>query len=269
MLTVILSALVGVSVALGLYFGNVFGYGWSTFFGVVAFIASNAVAGFLIQKKVKACMAEVQNILMAGQKQIQAKVARWQMRPPGSIQQAQGEIAHDMKGFVGDALAASEKLHAFDLWVPLMKRQIATAQVQLHWMTKNFARVDELMPKALYVDPTMSAMKIARLYMLGKSSEEIGKVYEKAVRRLRYNQNVLLAATYSWILVKRGEIDAAFKALVRALEKSDNPTLKSNRDQLANNRVAHFTNTALGEQWFALHLEEPKMHQPRQHMQWR
>ena len=80
---------------------------------------------------------------------------------------------------------------------------------------------------------------------------------------------MLIAAAWSWILVKRGDADAAFKVLVRALEKSDNATLKANRDQLANNRVAHFTNTALGDQWFALQLEEPKMHGPRQRMQWR
>jgi hypothetical protein len=112
-------------------------------------------------------------------------------------------------------------------------------------------------------------MRIARMYMNGAPTEEIAKVYEKSCTRLRYNQNVLIAAAWSWILVKRGDADAAFKVLVRALEKSDNATLKSNRDQLANNRVAHFTNTALGEQWFALQLEEPKMHGPRQRMQWR
>ncbi len=269
MLTVILTALFGAGVALGLYFGDVFGYGWSTFWGVVAFGAANAVAGWRIQKKVKALMGEVQGILVGGQKRIQAKVARWQMRPPGSIQQAQLEIARDTKVFVNEALAATEKLHKFDLWVPFMKRQIATAQFNLHWMVKDFKDVDALMPKAMFLDPSMAAMKIARMYMLGKPSEEIGKVYEKATRRLRYNQNVLLAAAYSWILVKRGDVDAAFKVLVHALEKSDNETLKSNREQLANNRVAHFSNTALGDTWYALHLEEPKVHQQRQRMQWR
>ena len=58
MLTVILTALFGAGVALGLYFGDVFGYGWSTFWGVVAFGAANAVAGWRIQKKVKALMEE-------------------------------------------------------------------------------------------------------------------------------------------------------------------------------------------------------------------
>ena len=269
MLTVILTALFGAGVALGLYFGAVFGYGWSIFFGVVAFGVANALVGWFIQKKVKARMSEVQNILMAGQKQIQAKVARWQMRPPGSMQAAQAEIARDQKVFVKEALELTEPLHKFDNWVPMMKRQIATAQFQLYWMIKDFKKVDELMPKAMFLDPTMSAMKLARMYMLEKPVEEMEKIYAKAVRRLRYNQNVLLAATWSWILLKRGDVDGSFKALNAALEKSDNETLKANRGHLANNRVAHFSNTAIGEQWFALLLEEPKMHQPRQRMQWR
>lgn len=269
MLTVALTALFGALVGLGLCLSGLLGYGWSTFFGVLAFGIANVVAGMMIRRHVKDAMARVQGVLVAGQKRLQAKVARWQVRPPGSIQAAQAEMARDQKVFVQEALAETEPMHRFDLWVPFMRRQIATAQFQLHWMVKDFAKVDELMPKVMFLDPTMSAMKIARLYMLGRPSEEIGKVYEKAVRRLRYNQNVLLAAAYSWILVKRGEIDAAFKALNRALEKSDNETLKANREQLANNRVAHFSNTALGDQWYALLLEEPKVHQQRTRMQWR
>ena len=69
--------------------------------------------------------------------------------------------------------------------------------------------------------------------------------------------------------MQRKDIDGAFKALNRALEKSDNETLKSNREHLANNRVAHFTNAGLGEQWYALLLEEPKIRPQRQRMQWR
>ena len=84
-------------------------------------------------------------------------------------------------------------------------------------------------------------------------------MYLEGVARLKYNQNVLLAAAWSWILVKRGDVDGAFKALNAALKNSDNETLKANREHLANNRVAHFSNAGLGDQWYALHLEEPKM----------
>ena len=269
MIILLAAVLIGVLTGLGLGLSGTFGYGWSTFFGVLAFGAVQGVAGFFVQKKVKAAMTQVQAILVAGQKQLQAKVARWQMRPPGSIQAAQQEIARDQKVFVKEALAATETLHRFDLWVPMMKRQIATAQFQLQWMVKDFKAVDELMSRAFFLDPTMSAMKLARLQMLNAPAEELAKVYQKASRRLKYNQNVLLAATYSWILVRRGDVDGAFKTLNAALRNSDNEVLKNNREQLANNRLAHFTNAGLGEQWYALFLEEPKYNQPRQRMQWR
>jgi len=269
MIMLLIALTVGVGTGLGLGLTGTSGYGWSTFFGVLAFGAAQGIGGFILQRKVKAAMLQVQSILQAGQKQLQAKVARWQMRPPGSLQAAQAEMERDQKVFVAEALAATETLHRFDLWVPMMKRQIATAQFQLQWMAGNFKAVDVLMPKAIFLDPTMSAMKLARMYMQGVEVAEMEKVYVKAVRRLRYNQNVLLAAAWSWILLKRGDTDAAFKALNRALEKSDSEVLKSNREQLANNRIAHFSNAGLGEQWYALRLETPRHSQPRQRMKWR
>ena len=260
---------VGVLTGLGLSFGGVCGIGWSIGLGVVAFVVAQVVLGRIIQKRVKEAMDAVQGVLLEGQKRLQAKMARWQMRPPGSIQAAQAEIARDQKVFVREALERTEVLHKFDNWVPMMKRQIATAQFQLYWGIKEFKKVDELMPKALFLDPTTNAMKLARMYMTNRPVEEMAKVYAKATRRLRYNQNVLLAAAWSWILIQKKDVDGAFKALNAALEKSDNETLKANRDHLANNRVAHFSNTALGDQWYALLLEEPRIHQQRMRPQWR
>ena len=60
------------------------GIGWSVFLGLVAFGVFQAAFGFFIQRKVKADMAKVQGILEGGQKRLQQKMQRWQMRPPGS-----------------------------------------------------------------------------------------------------------------------------------------------------------------------------------------
>ena len=242
-----------------LYFGADFGMGWSITLGVLSFAAFQIAFGLFIRRKVTADMTQVQAILADGQKKIQTKMARWQMRPPGSIQAAQREIADDTRVFVKEALAATTCLKKYRLWVPMIDRQMATAQLQLNWMIKDFKAVDELMPKALLMDPTMVAMKLARQQMLEAPVEEIRKTYEKGVRRLKYNQNVLLAACYSWILVKRNLVDEAFKALTEALKNSDNETLKRNHEHLMNNRVGHFTNSGLGDPWYSLMLEEPKV----------
>lgn len=271
MYSLLIAVAAGALTGLGLGFGGVCGIGWSITAGVATFLVVQVVVGRIVQKRVKAAMDAVQAVLVDGQKRLQAKVARWQMqmRSPGALQAAQAEIARDQKVFVREALERTEVLHKFDNWVPMMKRQIATAQFQLYWGIKEFKKVDELMPKALFLDPAMSAMKLARMYMTNRPVEEMAKVYAKATRRLRYNQNVLLAAAWSWILIQKKDVDGAFKALNAALEKSDNETLKANRDHLANNRVAHFSNTALGDQWYALQLEEPRIHQQRMRQQWR
>jgi len=247
------------------HYGADLGMGWSIFLGLVSFGVFQAAFGFFIQRKVKADMAKVQGILEGGQKRLQQKMQRWQMRPPGSIQAAQKEVADDTRIFVKEALAETENLRKYRLWVPMIERQMATAQLQLNWMIKEFKRVDELMPKAMFLDPTTVAIKLARQQMRGEDIAEMEKTYRKGVRRLRYNQNVLLAATWSWILVKRGKVDEAFKALTEALKNSDDATLKQNHEYLMNNKVAHFSNSGIGDQWYSLFLEEPKvkMQRPR------
>jgi predicted ATPase len=241
------------------------GPGWSIAIGVAGFAAFQAVFGIVVRKRVTRDMEKVQLILTEGQKRLQQKMQRWQMRPPGSIQAAQKEIADDTRVFVKEALAETEALRKYRLWVPMIDRQMATAQLQLNWMIRDFKAVDRLMPQAMFLDPSTVAIKLAREQMLDAPIEQMEKTYAKGVRRLRYNQNVLLAAAWSWILVKRGKVDEAFKALTEALKNSDNEVLKRNHECLMNNRVAHFNNSGLGDQWYSLLLEEPKvkMQRPR------
>ena len=240
------------------------GMGWSVFLSLVSFGVFQSVFGFFLQKKVKGDMAKVQGILEAGKKRLQQKMQRWQMRPPGSMQAAQKEIADDTRVFVRQALIETENLRKYRLWVPMIERQIATAQLQLNWMIKDFKRVDELMPKAMLLDPATVAIKLARQQMLGADIAAMEKTYRKGVRRLRYNQNVLLAATWSWILVNRDKVDDAFKVLTEALKNSDDATLKRNHECLMNNKVAHFSNSGIGDQWYSLFLEEPRIKMQRQ-----
>jgi hypothetical protein len=269
MYTFIISATIATSVGLGLGLTKVLGTGWSITFGVLSFVVTQFFLGRNVQKKVKLVMDEVQGILVDGQKRMQSKMARWQIRPPGSVQAAQAELMKDQKVFVLEALKKTECLRKFKGWVPMIERQMATAQFQLYWMIKDFKKAEALMDKALFFDPTSCSIKLSLMYKNGASLEELAKYYEKIVKRVRYNQNVLPTAAFTWMLVQRNEIDSAFKILNAAIEKSDNETLKRNRDVLANNKVAHFTNSGLGEQWYSLYLEEPKVRAQRPRQQWR
>jgi len=262
MLTVVFNGIVGLLLAVALGLSHAANWGWASLWGVLTFIAGQGGTGYLIQKRVKAEMAAVQKILEDGQKRLQQKVNQWQMRPPGSMKQAQMEIERDQRVFVDRALEASKGLERYNRWAPLMGRQIATLKIQLYWMLKEFKKVDELMPRALVMDPMMAAMKMARMYM--NSEEGIDKLFKKHTVRLRYGQGTLLYALYSWILVQKKDIDGAHKVLIEACERSENDTIKRNREHLANNRVGHFSNAGLGDEWYALHLEQPKVKMQRQ-----
>lgn len=268
MITIIFAVAVGCGSFAAAYYGAGWGMGWSVFTGVVGFGVFQGVVGVYLQKRVKGDMERVQAILANGQKKLQTKMQRWQMRPPGSIQAAQKEMFEDTKVFVREALAAVEVLSKYRFWIPMIDRQKATAQLQLNWMIKEFKAVDALMPKAMFIDPTTVAIKMARMFMRGEKTEDIEKVYLKGVRRLKYNQNVLLAATWSWILVERNgakdEGASAFAALTEALKSSDNEVLKRNHEALMNKRIAHFNNSGLGDQWYSLLLEEPRVRTQRQ-----
>jgi hypothetical protein len=270
-----ITTIAALAVAGGIYcvafYAADWGVGWSIFSGVVAFGVFQGVVGVTLQKRVKRVMENVQAILVDGQKRLQSKMQRWQFRPPGSQKDAQREIESDTRVFIREALNATEELSRYRWFIPMIERQKATAQLQLNWMIKDFKAVDALMHKAFFLDPTTVAMKLARLYMNGAPVEEMEKVYQKGVKRLKYNQNVLLAATWSWILLERNgkndEGESAFKALSEALKSSDNEVLKRNHELLMNKKLAHFSNSGLGDQWYALLLEEPRMKTQRQHMQ--
>jgi tetratricopeptide (TPR) repeat protein len=202
--------------------------------------------------------------MVEGQKRMQQKVKMWQTRPPGSMKDAQLEMERDQKRIVEQALEASKSLERFNRWVPLMEKQIATLRIQLYWSVKNFKKVDELMPLAVFMEPMMISVKLARLYMLESDIAEIEKFFKKQVLKLRYGQGVVLYSLMAWIYVQRNDLDKANKVLIEACEKMENEVVKRNREHLANNRPALFSNTGLGEEWYALHLEQPKMKQQRQ-----
>jgi hypothetical protein len=150
-------------------------------------------------------MENVQVILNSGKNHLQQKVSQWQIKPPGSIKDAQKIIEREQAVFIKKALEASKGLEKFDRWAPLMRKQINALRLQLHWMNKNCKEVDKLMPGVLIMDPMMACIKIARMYM--RNEEGIDKVFKKHCGKVRTDQGVLIYALYSWILVQQKKID--------------------------------------------------------------
>ena len=264
MLTLILNGVFGVLMATVLAATRTAHWGWAVFWGLLAFVAGQGLATYLLGRRIKKDMAAVQSIMTEGQKRMQQKVHMWQTRPPGSIKQAQLEIERDQKRIVEQALAASVTLERFNRWMPLMHRQNATLRVQLYWSIKDFKKVDELLPDALFVEPMMATLKISRMYMLDAETADIEKFFKKQIAKLRYGQGALLYSLLAWIYVQRKDLDAANKLLIDAGKKMEHAVIKSNRETLANNHANLFSNAGLGEEWYALHLEQPKVKTQRQ-----
>jgi hypothetical protein len=239
-------------------------WGWAILLGLLAFVAGQGLIGYLLQRYVKKAMESVQLIMVEGQKRMQQKVKLWQTRPPGSMKDAQLEIERDQKQIVEQALEASKKLERFKPWVPLMGKQIATLRLQLYWSVKNFKKVDELMPQAVFMDPMMMGIKMARMYMLQAEMAEIEKFFKKQAIKLRYGQGVVLYSMMAWMYVQKNDLDQANKVLIEASGKTENEVIKRNREHLANNRAVQFSNTGLGDEWYGFHLEQPKVKQQRQ-----
>ena len=263
MITVILNVLAAVAVGVVLTLAGASPWYWSIVWGALVLVAGQLAVGWVLRRRLGAVNAQVQAVMQAAQANMQAKLRRWRTRQMTNQKAAEAELARDRDAMIAEVQAILRPLERYRLWIPLLGRQLATMELQFAWQKKDWARVDELLPRALFVEPLLVCMKLARLWRREAPTEELRKVFRKATRRARYGTTALVYATYSWMLLKRGEVDEAFRALVEADKKNEHATLKANRDALANNRLAHFSNAGFGEEWYALFLEEPKLRAQR------
>jgi len=229
----------------------------SLLIGLATALASQFATARFLKPRIEGRMKRAQDILANGQKRLNHKIAQWQIRPPGSVRQAQLEIEREQKAFIEKALDEIKTLAPLEKWSPFLKKQAATTKMQLYWQLRDMREVDALIPRAMFLDPMSLAMRLARKIMLDAPPEELRKLYEKSAARLRYKQGALLHATYAWALVQRNDLDAAHKVLIAACEKTENETLKRNKEAIANNQPKKFSNAGFADEWYALWLEEP------------
>lgn len=263
MITVIINVLLALATGAVLTVTDVSPWYWSILWGLLVLVGGQLSLGLVLRRKMSAISNQIQAVMKQGQSRMQAKVQRWRVKPVSSQKAAEQELAKDRDAMIAEVQALLRPLEKFRLWVPLLGRQLATMELQFAWQRKDFARVDTLLAQALLVEPFLMCIRLARLWQQNASTEELRKVFKQLVRRARYGTTALVYSTFAWMLLKRGETDAAYQVLVEADEKNEHPVIKSNKAILANNRIAHFTNVGFGEEWYALWLEEPKMRAKR------
>jgi tetratricopeptide (TPR) repeat protein len=262
-LTLVLALICGVVGALlGVFLLST---GWAIFLGIVCFLVPAILSNLWLKKRLEAVFLRVQDMIAKDQDALRRKINQMQNRMAGGGKGLQRQLEKQQVDSIQRAIDELEVLKPLYKWNLLAERQANTLRAQLCFQIKDFEKADLYLEKCLFLDPLTLAMKITRLYKK-QDLEAVEKTFKKGVRRFKYDKGLLLYALYSWILVKEKRIDEAVVLLAEAKDKAESELLKSNWEHLANGRIRRFSNAALGDQWYALHLETPKPVKVRQHV---
>lgn len=257
MITLLLGVVVGV-VCGGLFAVFVPGHPvWAGVIGAVGFFGTSLAINLSMKKRLEALFLEVQARVQETQAQLRRRVNRMQTKNASGGKGFQRLLEKEQAEGIREAIAILDKVEPMKRWNLLAERQANTLRAQLYYQIKEFEKADEYLDKCLLMEPLLVGMKMVREYERGEA-EKMEKTFRRGVKRFKDEKSTILYAAYSWILVKEKKIDEAVDVLVEAKDATEDETLRQNWEHLANGRVKRFSNAALGEQWYALHLEEPK-----------
>ena len=260
MLSLIISLLCGSAVAGAMLYDQSSLWG-AVLTGVAVFLAMQFVIGLVLRRLITRRQEEIQAVLQEAQNRIQKQLNFYQ-RHPGAGGSARQELMKIQTDAARRALAKMVVFRPYYCWNFMLKRQINTMKMQLHFQLGEDRRVDELLPKCLLFDPQSIAIKLVRMYR--RNDTKLDKFYRRRCSRVKGDNRACLASVYAWIKLKQEQPEAALAAILAARKVSDHPALAENYENLANRRYKHYSNSAFGDLWYALRLEEPKVKMQRQ-----
>ena len=240
-----------------------YGTAWTIINAVAVFAACWIGIGLFIRRQINKVNAVIQNQMTEAQRKINRKLQIFQNRPGANVKSVQKTLEKDQNDAISEALKTTHQVDRYFKWNFLLKKQIQTMRMMFYYQMKDFQKVDELMPECLLFDPRATAFKIARMYK--RKDPGIEKLFSQKIKRAKGENAALLYGLYSWILVKNNEVEKALNLLTAARKKVDHPIIAENREKLANGKVKQFSNSGLGELWYSLYLEEPKVKQKKMH----
>jgi hypothetical protein len=229
--------------------------------GIGIFLVLQLLIGLIIRRKINNITGEIQTLMEKTQNKLNRQLSFMQTRPISSPKAAQQVLEKEQNTALHKALEITKKADRYFKWNLLLKRQINTMRMMLYFQLKEFKKVDAMLPGCLIFDVRSVAIKAVRMYK--NQDPYLDKYLAKKCRRFKGDDAVLLYALYSWILVKQEKYELASAVLAQAKNRLDNPVLNANRENLVNGKIKHFSNANLGEAWYSLYLEEPKIKQQR------
>jgi len=262
-LTLLIGLVVGAAAAAAA--GASLSTGWVVLFGILGFLVATILINLWIKKRLEGVFEGVQKQVEETQEQLRRKINMMQTKNVSGGKGMQRRMEKEQATGIRQALKQLEAVAPLHKWNFLAQRQANTLRAQLYYQIKEFENADRCFRKCLIMDPLTLAMKMARDYAHGEM-DQVEKAFRKGVKRYKDDKGVMLYALYSWMLVKEDRIDDAVALLNDGKEKTEDETLRTNWEHLANGRVRRFSNAGLGDQWYALHLEIPKPVKVRQRM---
>lgn len=260
MLGFIIVAVIGT--ATGYFASDSWGIGWGITCGVAGFAVAYLILSLVLRRFVMVRQMVIQNIMQDAQNKVNRQLELFNRRPPSSVNAAKQMLEKIQFDAIRKSLTEMDGFKKFYIWNMMLSRQINTMKVQLYYQLREYAKVDELLPKAILFDPQSLAIKLARMYK--KEDPKLDKFFKLKCRRFKGENGAFLASVYAWIKLKQDDQTAALEALRHASKTSDNQVLLENIDRLVNGKIKHFSNSGFGDTWYVLALEEPKVKNQRQ-----
>lgn len=230
---------------------------WGVVCGIGTVMIVQLLVGLWVRSRVNRINRKMQQVMADAQAKLNRKIQMFQNRPGGNVKMMQQMLEKEQFAAMRQALEISHEADKFALWSPMLKKQFNTVRMMLHFQMKEFDQVDELMPKCFFLDARSIATKMARMYQ--KKTPGIDEFYRKKGAKFKGEDLALLASLYAWILVKENRADDALKVLVEAKKNTDNPVVLENWERLVNGKARNFSNAGLGDSWYSLYLETPKI----------
>jgi len=259
-LTIALSLIGGVLAGFGL---NAVWQGhpvWSVLAGLVVAILVMVVINLLMRKKLEAVFLKIQDHIVNSQNAIRRKISTLGSHAGPTFQ---AKLEQEQAQAIREAIDMIDGVKPFEKWNFMVGRQADTLRAQFYFQIKDFEAADKYFKHALLLDPMLFAMQMTRCYKRGEQ-KEVDDLFQKGQARFKDDKAVLIYALYSWILVQQNRIEDAIQVLVKAKTRAENDVLKQNWEHLVNGRVKRFSNSGLGDQWYALYLEQPRVQRIRE-----
>lgn len=254
MLTIILAFLAATLTWSGVYYGfEGRHWGWATLAGFAGFIAVALPITWLIRKRMEMIFNAVQGKIISSQEQLRRKILALQNKMQ-SGPKFQAQIEKEQADSIREAIKMLDELKPIQKWNLLVLRQYNTFKGQMLFQIKDFEEAAPLLDKALVLEPLTLAMQMVLMYKKG-DVKKLEKAFYKGTGRFKDEKGTLLYALYSWVLVAENRISEAVAILDEGRKKCESEVLQQNWDHLVNGRTKRFSNAALGEQWYALYLE--------------